>query len=488
VNELEKKVKSQLQHISQKGVIRFYEELSSDQKQSLKTQIEQLNVSKIPEWVEKYVKNDGSVKIPDHFGPASSYPPQPKTGELAEKYAKAIEIGENLISKGKIAGFVVAGGQGTRLGFDGPKGNYPISPVKNKTLFQLFAENLLAASQKYGAAIPWYIMTSPLNHGETVEIFEAADYYGLGKENVFIFQQGTMPNFDFDGNILLAAKDQIAASPDGHGGSLKALYASGAIADMKRRGIEHISYWQVDNPLIYLIDPLFIGLHVMDKAEMSSKALVKAGPLEKVGNFCQVDGKITVIEYSDLPDEAAHRKNPDGSLAFELGSIGIHMIDVSFVEKLNKGGDFVLPFHRAVKKIPYIDAAGDLIQPESPNGVKLETFVFDALPLAEHSVILQTVREEEFAPVKNATGTDSAEVTRQMIINRAAAWLEKARVKVPRKDDGTPDCTLEIAAGFALAPEDLKAKLDQIPEIKPGCELYLAQRGAGHNQTLHLFA
>jgi UDP-N-acetylglucosamine/UDP-N-acetylgalactosamine diphosphorylase len=242
---------------------------------------------------------------------------------------------------------------------------------------------------------------------------------------------------------------------------------------MQKRGVEILSYWQVDNPLIRVIDPLFIGLHVLDQAEMSSKALLKASPMEKVGNFCLVDGKVTVIEYSDLPDEAAHRKSPDGSLTFELGSIGIHLINVSFIEKLNKHGDFALPFHRAVKKIPYIDEDGNRVEPKAPNGVKLETFVFDAIPLAKHSVILQTEREEEFAPVKNATGTDSAEVTRQMMTDRAAAWLEAAGMSIPRKTDGTPDCVLEIAPSFALTPEDIKPKLDQIPEIKPGSKLYL---------------
>ena len=468
IDTLEKK----LQALSQKHVMKFYEELSADQKKALSEQLAQLDFERIPQWIEKYVKNEGAISIPDHFDPAPSYPARPQNDQ-AEKYAKAIKLGEKFIRDGKAAGFVVAGGQGTRLGFDGPKGDYPISPVKNKTLFQLFAENVLAASQKYGTTIPWYIMTSPLNHRETIEIFETAGYYGLGKENVFVFQQGTMPNFDFDGRILMAAKDTIAASPDGHGGSLKALYKSGAVADMRKRGVEILSYWQVDNPLVCAIDPLFIGLHAMDKAEMSSKALLKAEPMEKVGNFCQVDGKVTVIEYSDLPDEAAHRQNPDGSLSFELGSIGIHLINVAFIEKLNSHGDFALPFHRAVKKIPYIDENGNRVEPEKPNGVKLETFVFDALPLAEHSVILQTVREEEFAPVKNATGADSAEVTRQMMVDRAAAWLEQARVKVPRKPDGTPNCVLEIAPGFALTPEDLKAKLDQIPSIKPGDQLYL---------------
>jgi UDP-N-acetylglucosamine/UDP-N-acetylgalactosamine diphosphorylase len=466
-------LKEKLQAISQEQVIGFLSDLSPDQKSLFLKQIEKLNFQKIPEWVEEYIKNDGSVKIPDYLDPAPSYPPRPKTAEQAEKYAAASKLGQDLIHQGKVAGFVVAGGQGTRLGFDGPKGDYPISPVKKKTLFQIFSENLLAAAQKYNTVIPLYIMTSPLNYDATVEIFQSNNYYGLGKENVLIFQQGTLPNFNFDGKILLAEKDKIASSPDGHGGSLKALYSSGAVADMQKRGVEFLSYWQVDNPLIRVIDPLFIGLHVLDQAEMSSKALIKAEPMEKVGNFCLVDGKVTVIEYSDLPDETAHRKSPDGSLAFELGSIGIHLINVSFIEKLNTNGDFALPFHRAVKKIPYVDEDGYRVEPEAPNGVKLETFVFDAIPLAKHSVILQTEREEEFAPVKNATGTDSAEVTRQMMTDRAAAWLEAAGVSIPRKSDDTPDCTLEIAPSFALTPDDLKPKHDQIPEIKPGSKFYL---------------
>ncbi|HOK96056.1 MAG TPA: UDPGP type 1 family protein [Anaerohalosphaeraceae bacterium] len=462
-----------LEKIGQEHILHFFDELSEGQKKNLIDQISKLELDKIPLWVEKYIKNEAPVAIPDHFEPAPSYPAAPKTPAMAQKYARAKKRGEDLVRQGRVAGFVVAGGQGTRLGYDGPKGNYPISPVKNKTLFQIFAETLRAASKKYGITIPFYIMTSPLNYAATVDIFESADWYGLSPDNVFIFQQGTLPNFSFDGKILLAAKDQIAASPDGHGGSLKALYASGAVADMKQRGVEYISYWQVDNPLVKLIDPLFIGLHDLDKAEMSSKALVKAGPLEKVGNFCLVDGKVTVIEYSDLPDEQALRRNPDGTLVFELGSIGIHIINRSFIEKLNAGGNFALPFHRAVKKIPHIDGNGTLIQPDKPNGIKLETFVFDALPMAERSIILQTRREEEFAPVKNASGTDSPEVTRRMMIERAANWLQHAGVKVPRKPDGSPDCVLEIAPSFALEPEDIAAKRGGTPPITAGSEIYL---------------
>jgi UDP-N-acetylglucosamine/UDP-N-acetylgalactosamine diphosphorylase len=467
------KVLSSCKKNQQEHLLAYYKELNPRQQKALLAQIEKLDFKRIPGWIEQYVKNDSPLAIPAKFDPAPSCPPQPKTAEQKAKYTNAYQLGEDLLKQGKVAGFVVAGGQGTRLGFDGPKGNFPTSPIKKKTLFTIFGESILAASKKYGADIPWYVMTSPLNDDATKATFEKADYFGLNKKNVVIFQQGTMPNFAFDGKILMADKATLATSPDGHGGSLKALADSGALADMKKRGIEYLSYWQVDNPLVYVLDPLFIGLHAADGAEMSSKALIKAGPLEKVGNFCLVDGKVTVIEYSDLPDVQAHRKNPDGSLVFELGSIGIHIISISFVEKLNIGGGFALPFHRAVKKIPHIDAAGNLVSPEKPNGVKLETFVFDALPMAGKSVILQTLRAEEFAPVKNATGVDSAEVTHQMMIDRAAAWLESAGVKIPRKADGKPDCTLEIAPAFALFKEDLKNKADKIPTLKPQSAVYL---------------
>jgi UDP-N-acetylglucosamine/UDP-N-acetylgalactosamine diphosphorylase len=316
-------------------------------------------------------------------------------------------------------------------------------------------------------------MTSPLNYGETREIFRSNDYYGLRESDVSIFQQGTLPNFSFDGKILLADKANIACSPDGHGGSLKALYKSGAVEDMKRRGVEFISYFQVDNPLINIFDPLFIGLHALDGAEMSSKALIKAEPKERIGNFCLVDGKVTVIEYSDLPDELAEKLNPDGSLVFELGSIAIHIISRSFVEKLNTRG-FSLPLHKAVKKIPHIDHEGKLVEPVEPNGIKLESFVFDALPLASKSIILETQRSEEFSPVKNATGINSAESAKEMIVARNAGWLESAGVTVPRRPDGSVDCVIEIAPSFAVEKDDVKARLKQIPKIKSNDKIYLA--------------
>ncbi len=455
----------------QSHILAFWEQLNNKEQQNLLAQIDQLDFGKISDWIADFVKNPAANTINADFQPASSYSPAP-TQKQEKKYDEARKLGKKLISEGKVAAFVVAGGQGTRLGFDGPKGNFPISPVKNKTLFQLFAESIAAAAKKYQAPCPWYIMTSPLNHKQTTDIFKANNYFGMDEKDIFIFQQGTMPIFDFEGKLLMSDKSTIAVSPDGHGGSLKALYESGAIEDMKNRRIEFVSYFQVDNPLINIFDPLFIGLHALDNAQMSSKALTKTGPLEKVGNFCLVDGKVTVIEYSDLPDAYAEKRNPDGSLVFELGSIAIHIINTSLIEKVNKKG-FSLPIHKAIKKVSYINQTGTPIEPDEPNVIILETFVFDALPLASNSIILQTVRCREFGPVKNAAGTDSAETARQMLIERAADWLLSAGVTIPRKSDGSIDAKIEIAADFALEKEDLKEKLDQIPEIKPGDQVYI---------------
>jgi UDP-N-acetylglucosamine/UDP-N-acetylgalactosamine diphosphorylase len=462
------KAKQLLNKYNQGHLLTFWSELNERERHNLLVQIEQLEFDRIEEKISRYVKNPASSGLSKDFSAAPAYPALPQTAQQKEKYNRAKQLGIELISNGKVAAFVVAGGQGTRLGFDGPKGDFAISPVKNKTLFRLFAETIKAAGIKYNFQPRWYIMTSPPNHTQTLEIFRQNNFYGLEPQSVFIFQQGTEVNFSTDGKILLAEKDALSASPDGHGGSLKALYKSGAVADMKGRGIEYISYFQVDNPLINIFDPLFVGLHVMDKTEMSSKALVKASPFEKIGNFCLVGGKIRVIEYSDLPDELAEKKNPDGSFVFLLGSIAIHVISRVFVEQLNVKG-FALGYHRAVKKIPYVDLqTGEKIEPQEPNGIKLETFVFDALSLAKASVILETIRSEEFAPVKNAVGTDSPQVARKMMIARAASWLAQAGIKTPTKPDGSIDCRIEVAPSFALCKEDVSEKKDRIPPIKSG--------------------
>ncbi|MHC4758918.1 MAG: UTP--glucose-1-phosphate uridylyltransferase, partial [Planctomycetota bacterium] len=431
-----------------------------------------LDFEKIRQWIDNIVINHSTEDLPANFKPVDYYPAAPASSEQQQIFEKATELGKKLLSEGKVAAFVVAGGQGSRLGFDGPKGNYPISPVTNKTLFELFAETIAAASRKYGTSLSWYIMTSPLNYCQTKKIFQENNYYGLDKNNVFIFQQGNLPNFSLDGKIFLANKDSLAVSPDGHGGSLKALYESGAVEDMRKKGVELISYFQVDNPLIHIFDPLFIGLHTLDEAEMSSKALKKEQPNDKVGNFCLVDGKVTVIEYSDLPVELEEKRNPDGSLVFNLGSIAIHMINRSFIERLNQKG-FALPLHRAFKKISYINEDGVLQKPCEPNGIKLETFIFDAIPLAEKSIVLETIKEQEFAPLKNASGINGPDDIKKRITARAADWLSSNGISVSINPDGSINAVIEISPSFALEKEEIKQKLDKIPEIKPGEQLYL---------------
>ncbi len=468
-----KNVEKLLKKHNQGHILAFWDELDENKRHDLLTQINKLDFKAIDTWIQQYIKTAPKAVSLENLAPAPFYSANPGSARQQNLYEKEGRLGTEFISTGKVAAFIVAGGQGTRLNFDGPKGDFPVSPVKNKTLFRIFAETIAAASKKYNTICPWYIMTSPLNYEQTKTIFRSNDFYGLDPASIFIFQQGTLPNFSFDGKILMADKAAIACSPDGHGGSLKALYKSGAIDDMKKRGIEFISYFQVDNPLINIFDPLFIGLHTLDKAEMSSKAVLKTDPNEKVGVFGLVDGKISVIEYSDLPGDLTQKRNPDGSLFFNLGSIAIHIINRTFVEKLNAKG-FLLPLHRAVKKIPHIDDKGKLIEPKGPNGIKLESFVFDALPLASKSVILETVRNEEFAPVKNASGTDSPETSKALMVARAADWLESAGCVVPRKPDGSPDCLIEIAPSFALEKNDVEAKIKLIPKIKPKDKIYLA--------------
>jgi UDP-N-acetylglucosamine/UDP-N-acetylgalactosamine diphosphorylase len=472
-NDVEE-IRRQLATHHQEHLLTFWPQLEPQQRRDLLSQIRQLDLPRIDEWVEHLVKKEPDLSAArQEFEPAPSYSPEPRDAAQRRKYREARGLGERRISEGKVAALIVAGGQGTRMGYPGPKGCFEISPIKGKTFFRIFAETIQAVSRRYGATLPWYVMTSPMNHTQTVEAFQDNNYYGLDAKDVFLFQQGTLPNFALDGRILLADKAHLAQSPDGHGGCIRALARSGALADMKSRGVECLSYWQVDNPLVKLFDPLFIGLHALDGAEMSSKAVIKNAPDEKVGNFCLIGGKVTVIEYSDLPKELAGKRRPDGSLVFELGSIAIHIINTSFVEKLN-ARDYSLPLHRAVKKVPHIDLDGNHVEPKKPNGVKLESFIFDALPLAGRSIILEIARSEQFAPTKNATGEDSVETTQRMMVARAAAWLESAGVKVPRRPDGSPDCVIEMAPSFALDRADVAARRDEVPPIQPGDRVYLA--------------
>ncbi len=462
-----------LGQFGQQHLMNFYHRLSSPEKLELDRQIASLDWPLVHQLVQSVVLKPQAWKIPADLSPPTVYPYVPNDAAQQQKYRKAFARGEDLLRQGKIAAFVVAGGQGTRLGWDGPKGTFPATPVRQKPLFQCFAEFLMALAKRYGRSIPLYVMTSPINHAATVSFWESHQYFHLNPQQVMFFPQDMLPAIGFDGKALLETPASLALSPNGHGGSLLALHKSGALTDMRRRGIEQISYFQVDNPIVRCIDPLFIGLHDLDEAQMSSKMLPKAFGKEKLGNFCLVNGKLTVIEYSDLPDSLAEQRLPNGELRFRAGSIALHAMRRDFVESLNDHG-FALPYHRAEKKVPCIDPiSGQSIKPDQPNAVKMETFVFDALPLTARSIIYETSRGDEFAPIKAPTGIDSVVSSREITNIRNVAWLAAAGVEIPRRTDGTPDCIIEIAPSFALYPQDVLDRKSDIPPISAGDQVYL---------------
>ena len=437
------------------------EKSSENSRARLEQQLSEIDLEELDRLIREYVLKKPENQIPSDLSPAPFFRLTPETPQQAEYYRKAEEKGRELLASGKVAMLVVAGGQGTRLGFDGPKGTYPICPVTGKTLFQYFAEEIGRVAEKYGHIIHWYVMTSELNDRATREFFATHQYFGLPARTVHFFTQGTMPAIGYDGQLLLSSEDSLALSPNGHGGTLLALKKSGALEEMKREGIEYISYFQVDNPLVPLADVLFLGLHCLEGSRMSARMLPKTNAFEKLGNFCISGGRLHIIEYSDMPAELAEQKNADGTLAFLAGSPAIHIISRDFVEELTADGRLNLPWHRADKKVPNLNDRGEIVKPSEPNAVKLESFIFDALPLAEKTMILEGCRAEHFAPTKNQTGVDSAESCRAMMCIRDARRLELGGLKIPRKPDGTPDCLVEISPARVCDDQDAAVRLNR---------------------------
>ncbi|MFM9996220.1 MAG: UTP--glucose-1-phosphate uridylyltransferase [Phycisphaerales bacterium] len=473
-----------LERAGQGHLLRFYDALSEPSRRHLLVQIATLDLGALPRLVAEYVRNKPAFALPAGVEPAPYYPNDPGSRVRTWDRAKFKSLGEDLLRRGRIAAFTVAGGQGSRLGFEGPKGCFPAGAVTGKPLFQVFAEGLLATGRRHGRAVPWYIMTSPQNHSDTVRFFRERSFFGLSATNVTFFQQGVMPSLDIrTGRVLMTSKHELASNPDGHGGSIRALGVSGAVEAMKRRGVEHVSYFQVDNPIVRVLDPVFLGLHAGapdSSGEMSSKMIPKAYAEEKLGVFCSTPDargggrRVEVIEYSDLPMELQRQRLADGSLRFLAGSIAVHAMSVEFLSRLNTDPSFELPYHRAEKKVACVDAeSGDVVEPTEPNAVKLERFVFDALPLCRPpgSIVYETERVEEFAPIKNATGVDSVESSRQIQTERAASWLERAGVKVPRGADGAADCVLEVGPLTAMEAEDFSTGVALPKVIERGAKV-----------------
>ena len=361
--------------------------------------------------------------------------------------------GEQALRRGEVAALLVAGGQGSRLGFDKPKGMYPVGPVSGASLFQVHAEKVLALSRRYGKPVPFLVMTSDATHTDTETYFRENDFFGLAEADVAFFRQGTMPALDLaTGRLLLEKPGRVFLSPNGHGGTLTALAESGLLAAMKARGVKHVFYFQVDNPLVKICDPGFVGRHAAAGAEASSKVVVKEQPGEKVGILAAIDGRCSIVEYSDLPADMAAERDAEGTLRFRAGSPAIHLFSVPFLERVTARGTG-LAYHVARKKVPHFDpAAGTVVEPAAENALKFELFVFDALPMAGHWLAVETPRAEEFAPLKNAAGADSPEAVRRAILDLHARWLEEAG----GKPTGHP---VEVSPLFALDAAELAGKL-----------------------------
>jgi UDP-N-acetylglucosamine/UDP-N-acetylgalactosamine diphosphorylase len=355
------------------------------------------------------------------------------------KYNYWKEIGEMLLGKGKVAAFLVAGGQGSRLGFDGPKGMFDIGLPSHKSLFQLQAERLQNLSAQVGHPIPWCIMTSPLNHEATVNFFTEHNFFGMDRDNIRFFEQGTICALTADGKAVLDG-DRLALVPDGNGGCFRALALSGTLAWLVEKGVEYVFLYSVDNALCRICDPAFIGA-LADNGMMASasKVVHKANAQERVGIFAFQNNKPGVVEYSDLPEEYRDMTNPDGSLVFDGGNLAIHLFRVSGLRKLQTSK---LPWHTARKTVCGIE-----------NCFKFEQFLFDAFPQLGTMLPFGVIREEEFSPVKNAEGTDSPKTARTMIGKLHREWLMKAHIEVK------PGKLYEVSPTISYAGENLSRRL-----------------------------
>ena len=361
----------------------------------------------------------------------------------------AVDRGETLLRAGKVGVFLVAGGQGSRLGFSGPKGCLRVGPLSGRTLFELHAGKIHRLSLKHGVTVPWYIMTGPQNDTATRDFFATHDFFGLDQRSVFFMPQSTLPGLDDDGRLILETKSRVFENPDGHGGSYSAFRDHGGLDDAVKRGIEHVFYFQVDNPLVRIADPLFIGLHDLSGSEMSLKVVDKTDPEEKVGVVALEDGVPKVVEYSNLSEEEAHRRDGRGRLVYWAGNIAIHVLRVDFMSRVARG-EIRLPYHVARKDIECVDDRG---QSQTVKGRKFETFVFDALPTAENVLSLEVAREREFGPIKNRSGVDSLETAQKLLIDEHRRWLADAGVK--------PEGRVEVSPRAALDERDLAGSLEK---------------------------
>ena len=451
-----------LQSFGQEHLLRWWESLDSSEQALLAEQLQQVDFELVNRLFESQLQSAETVdesspsEIAERVQPPGALVRLPSSKDERNEWDEAVRCGRQVLASGKVGVILVAGGQGTRLGFMHPKGMYPIGSVSGASLFQLFAEQVRAWSQKLEVDIPYYIMTSESTHDETVGFFEKHAYFGLKPHRVRFFQQGTMPAVNAqNGKILLATRFRLSTSPDGHGGMLAALDKAGLIEDMRCQGIQYLFYHQVDNPTAKVCDPAMIGFHVLRGSEMTTKVVAKRNSQEKMGVVVNVDGQTQIIEYSDLSEELADAIDPTGQLRFWAGNMAIHVFDQEFLSRV-LSNECAIPFHLAHKQVPCIDERGELISPSEANAVKFERFIFDALPLAKSGLVVEADRAREFNPVKNRDGNDSPITAQRAMTALFANWLEQARAEFPE------DAVIEISPLYALDAEDV------VRQVRPG--------------------
>lgn len=454
-------LREELRRRGQEHVLEFWPELRPEERSALRSQIERLD------WrlLEDLSRGRGIARPGAMASGALPAPVVPCGGDAPfARRTDAAREGERLLAEGKVGIILVAGGQGSRLGYPGPKGCYPIGPISGKSFFQLQAERIAALGRRYGRTLRWYVMTSPGNDRATREFFSERRFFGLPEDSVRFFPQAVLPSLGRDGRLVLETKCRIFENPDGHGGVYAAFLRSGLLDEAEGAGIEHLFHYQVDNALIRIADPVFLGFHALSGADMSLKVLRKCCPEEKIGVVVSEGSTYRVIEYSDLSQEEAARRDERGELVFWAGSIAIHAFRVGFFRRVAEGA-IELPYHAAWKEIPSIDDSG---HPVKVRGCKYERFVFDALPAARDPLFLEVRREEEFAPAKNPRGVDSIESARELLLAEHRRWLETCGVRVSGRVEISPLAALDAGDLAERLPEEIPSAIEGDVLLEPG--------------------
>ena len=396
-----------LKMYNQEHIIKLLEKLDKEKKQALIEQISKIDFHQLKELYDNTKKE---IEIKENKIEPLPYMDKKKLSE--EQKEEFQQLGEQILKNGEYAVVTMAGGQGTRLGHSGPKGTFKLDVYgKGKYLFEILAENLKEANQKYGKIIPWYIMTSKENNEETINFMEKHNYFGYDKNAVRFFAQSELPLLDINGKLLVGKDMRIKEASDGNGGTYSSLRASGALAEMKEKGIKWVFIGGVDNALLKMADTILLGMAIKKKVQIASKSIVKANPHERVGVFAKMNGHPKVIEYSEMPDKMAEEIDSDGELKYGEAHIMCNLYTIEAIEKISKE---TLIYHSAFKKNAYIDEKGKEVIPTEPNSFKFESFIFDAFELFDDIAILRGKREDDFAPVKNKEGVDSPKTAKKL--------------------------------------------------------------------------